>query len=56
MPSNRRFGSCLKQIMERHEMSIAETARRMRLKSSTSLARILHDEASLKQSIFLSTQ
>lgn len=48
MPSNRRFGSCLKQIMERHEMSIAETARRMRLKSSTSLARILHDEASLK--------
>lgn len=48
MPSNRRFGKCLKQIMEDREMSIAETARLMQLKSSTSLARILHDEVSLK--------
>lgn len=42
------FGTCLKSMLDSRDLSVQEAARMFGMKSSTSLARIIHDEVNFK--------
>lgn len=42
------FGECLRRILNDREISVSEMSRILKMKSTTSLSRVLHDEASIK--------